>query len=447
MVDERGRVILVHGVNAVWKVPPYTPPDTAAGFTDADAQFLVDNGMNGVRLGVIFAGVMPERGRIDEAYLEASDRVVRLLEGHGIWVQIDFHQDLYSERFGGEGFPPWAVFDDGLPHLLDLGFPANYFTLEVSHTFDNFYANRSGIWDEYRDAWKAVAAKWKDRPNLLGYDLMNEPWPGILWPTCLNPFGCPLVDQRIDAMQRHMLAGIREVDPTTIVWFEPLSTFNSGAQTSLGTFGPIGDANLGLSWHDYCPHAALLHAAGFQDLPGCEIFHTLDFANVEVAIARLGSTTLLSEFGASDDLPDIANVLSLADRHLTGWLYWHYKEWSDPTTESQESGGQGMFEKDDDLSTLKSAKADLLIRTYPQATAGIPLAMSFDSTTGAFSYRYTPRAASGPTEIFAPARHYPNGYDVVVTGGTVTSSPGARVVRIDSAPGTAEVSVAITAKP
>jgi len=447
MVDDLGRVVMLHGVNVVWKMPPYTPPDTATGFGAADAEFLADNGLLGVRLGVLFAGIMPERGVVDAAYLDATDRMVRLLAEHGIRVLLDFHQDLFSEKFGGEGFPPWAVIDDGLPALFDLGFPGNYFTPWVSHTFDNFYDDRGGVWDPYRDAWKAVAAKWKDRPNLIGYELMNEPWPGIQWPTCLSPIGCPLVDQRIEAMQRHMLAGIREVDPSTIVWFEPLSTFNSGAQTSLGAFGRIEDDNLGLSWHDYCPHAALLHSTGFTNLPGCELFHTIDFMNAEETIARLGSTTMVTEFGASDDLPDLGHVLTLADRNLTGWLYWHYKEWGDPTTESQESGGQGMFAKDDDLSTLKQAKADLLIRTYPIATAGTPLAMSFDPATGAFAYRYAPRSAAGPTEIVAPARHYPNGYDVSVTGGVVKSDAGATLLVIENEPGASEVRVSLTAKP
>src|ERR1700740_2979116 len=46
MVDADNRVVLLHGVNAVWKLAPYSPPDTAAGFTAADAAFLAANGFN-----------------------------------------------------------------------------------------------------------------------------------------------------------------------------------------------------------------------------------------------------------------------------------------------------------------------------------------------------------------------------------------------------------------
>jgi endoglycosylceramidase len=40
LVDQYGRVVIVHGLNLVWKRAPYAPPDTAAGFTAADADWL-----------------------------------------------------------------------------------------------------------------------------------------------------------------------------------------------------------------------------------------------------------------------------------------------------------------------------------------------------------------------------------------------------------------------
>ena len=40
LVDQYGRVVIVHGLNMVWKRAPYAPPDTAAGFTAKDAAWL-----------------------------------------------------------------------------------------------------------------------------------------------------------------------------------------------------------------------------------------------------------------------------------------------------------------------------------------------------------------------------------------------------------------------
>ena len=117
LVDGTGRTVLLHGLNAVWKRAPYVAPDTAAGFTAKDADFLVANGFNAVRLGVLFAGVMPQPGVINTAYLDNVDRIVKLLAARHIYVLLDFHQDDYNEKFTGEGFPAWAIHDDGLPFV------------------------------------------------------------------------------------------------------------------------------------------------------------------------------------------------------------------------------------------------------------------------------------------------------------------------------------------
>lgn len=445
LVDGHGRVVLTHGVNAVWKRPPYYPPATAAGFTAADADWLREHGFNSARIGTLFTGVMPQRGVLDPDYLAQWDRVVQLLASRGIYVLLDFHQDLYSERYQGEGFPDWATYDDGVPHAFSVGFPGNYFTPACSRAFDNFWANHDGLWDYYRDAWKAVAARWRHQDHLMGYDLINEPWPGSDVYTCMNPAGCPLHDdQELQAMQDHVRRGIREIDPQNIVWYEPNVIFNSGAQTHLGTLTPIEDPALGFSWHKYCLPAALLHAQNVNDVPGCEAYHQLVSDNAEATVQRLGAASLITEFGASDDRADLEQVTRQADAALVGWQYWHYKEWADPTTESGESGGQGLFRDDSDLSSIKLEKLKILERTYPQATAGIPLALTFDPETGEFRYRYRPRAAGAPTEIHVPvALHYPGGYVLEVRGARPVSAPGAARLRLQNEPDATEVEVRI----
>lgn len=432
MVDDLGRVVLLHGVNAVWKLDPYYPPATAEGFTEADADWLVEQGFNTVRLGVLFVGVMPEPGVIDHAYLSASDRVIQMLADRGIWVQIDFHQDMYNERFGGEGFPDWAVYDLGLPMIGDAGFPGNYFQAPTSRAFQAFFENEGGVLDYYAQAWQAVAAKWKNQPYLMGYDLMNEPWPGQHWPACANPGGCPVFDtQYLQPYHEKVLGAIRAVDPDNIVWIEPTLMFDFGAQDHQGLLGGFDDDNLGFSWHNYCLSAGLIHAQGFEGGADCPELERLVFDNAEERVATLGAATLMSEFGASEDLPDIATVTALADEYLTSWQYWHYKNWRDPTTESQESGAQGLFDDDEDLDSVREAKLKLLARTYPRATAGVPEKMTFDPATAVFEYWYRPREAAGPTEIAVPAVHYPAGYSVQVRGADVVSAPGAPVVLLE----------------
>lgn len=448
MVDSQQRTVLLHGVNAVWKLKPYAPPDTAAGFTAADADWLRDHGFNSVRLGVLFAGVMPQQGKIDNSYLDRIDRVVQLLSSRGIYVLFDFHQDVYNEKLGGEGFPDWAVYDDGVPVVPGVPFPAGYFLPAAGVTFDNFWNNTNNIWDDYGDAWKAVAQRWHDQDHHGGYDLMNEPFPGTLWATCASPLlGCPIFDNtKLQPLQDRARAGIRAVDQNNIAFYEPNFLLNGGAASGLGNT-PFNDANIGLSWHKYCVLGLVLHSQGVTDIPLCPQLHQLVDAAAANTIAKMGSTSLITEFGASDDLSDISTVVDTADALLTGWQYWSYKNWGDPTTESQTSGGQGLFAKDDDLTTVKVDKLKILQRTYPQATAGTPLALSFDPASGDFSYRYTPRTAAGPTEIYVPvALHYPHGYGVTVTGATVTSAANATRLVLQNLPGATEVSVQVKAR-
>jgi endoglycosylceramidase len=428
LVDASGRVVLLHGVNAVWKRPPYAPPATPAGFTARDADWIAAQGFDTVRLGVIFAGVMPRRGVVDPAYLDKIARVVDLLAARHVWVLLDFHQDMYNERFAGEGFPAWAVDDDGLPTPVDAGFPGNYFQPSTSRAFDNFYANVDGLADLYAQAWRAVAARFLRTPYVLGYDVMNEPWPGTAFATCANPVGCPVFDtQALQAVYEKVIAAIRTVDRTGLVWIEPNVLFNDGAQTQLGALGGLTDAALGLSFHQYCTVAGLTHSSGGTAGPDCAPQGELVFSNAATTVGTRWAS-LLTEFGASDDLPDVSRVVTTADEHLVGWQYWHYKEWGDPTTESENSGGQGLFTNDADLSTLKQAKADILVRPFARAVSGVPTAMSFSD--GVFTLAWTARP--GVTEVVLPARHFPHGYVVRVTGASVMSRPGAAVLLLRS---------------
>ena len=106
LVDQHGRVVIVHGLNMVWKRPPYAPPNTAAGFTARDADWLRKYGFNGARIGTLWAGVTPERpGVADPAYFRRVDRVTKLLADRQIWMLFDAHQDMWHEQYGGEGVP------------------------------------------------------------------------------------------------------------------------------------------------------------------------------------------------------------------------------------------------------------------------------------------------------------------------------------------------------
>jgi endoglycosylceramidase len=152
---------------------------------------------------------------------------------------------------------------------------------------------------------------------------------------------------------------------------------------------------------------------------------------------------LMSEWGATDNVRAIEIDAAVADEHLMGWTHWAYKRWDDPTTADT---SQGLFRDDADPSSVKRAKLRMLVRTYAQATAGTPLAMHFDPSTGAFRYRYRPDPSiAAPTRIFVSPLHYPHGYRVRVDGGRVVRRDG-RLVEV-RATGARPVSVRIDREP
>lgn len=420
LVDQHGRVVLVHGMNLVFKHDPYVPPNEPAGFTAADARWLYEHGFNGARIGTLWAGVTPERpGVTDETYLDAWQRVIDLLAEHEVWMQFDFHQDQWHETYGGGGVPDWAVHRPAPYDLLPpvtAPFPLGYWTPEVSTVFDQFWANEHHLLDGWADAWQIVARRWRDQPYSMGYDLLNEPWAGMEWPDCLLT-GCPgSYPRELQPAMEHALRAIRQADPDNIVYFEP-QQFAGGREVPTN-YGPVsGEDQLGYSWHNYCPQVFFES----QGVPGADVRECEEFSEQRTRAAldqgeRMRAVGVMSEFGATDNIAALKIDTAVADRHFTSWLHWAYKTWRDPTTADS---AQGMFTDDADLSTAKPHKLRTLVRTYPQATAGTPMQLSFDPDTGDFHYVYRPRALGVPSVIFVSPLHYPDGYTIDVDGGHI----------------------------
>ena len=123
MLDEFGRVRIFHGVNAVYKVPPYVPIadhfDPQESLSPEDVANLYQWGFNFVRLGTMWPGVEPQKGQYNMTYLAILQGIVDSLAAKDIYVLLDCHQDVLSPKFCGEGAPDWAVF----PAPASLPFP------------------------------------------------------------------------------------------------------------------------------------------------------------------------------------------------------------------------------------------------------------------------------------------------------------------------------------
>ena len=430
LTDSQGRTLILHGVNMVYKRAPYAPD--AAGFGADDARFLARSGFNTVRLGLIYAAVEPQPGVYDDAYLDRIAKTVDQLGRQGIAVLLDFHQDLFSERFQGEGWPEWAIRDDGLPAEPRAGFPGNYVGMPaLNAAFDHFFDD-ADLQDHYAAAWAHVAQRLGSNPAVLGYDLLNEPWPGSAWQACAQGDGCFDFDAKLTAFYAKTTAAIRAVDPSTLVFVEPNVLANAGAQSQIQGFG---DRDVALSFHDYCP---------VEQRTTCLPLDDKVFQQAETVAKRFDGPALLTEFGATTNLQTLTDMADRADRFQTGWQEWHYCGCDDPTTTGPGTTQALVYDpaKPPTGANVATGKLRALARAYPQAIAGTPRRWDFDPKPRVLTVSWTPTRRED-TRIALPKLQYPHGYVVRVSGGAVRSKPGATILRIAADRGAKAVRVRV----
>ena len=103
LVDESGRARIYHGVNVIFKLPPYYPIydrfDVNNSLSSEDLWNLTNWGFNFVRLYIPWEGLEKERGKYNQTLLNEIKQVVRLCAAHNVTVLLDAHQDILSRKF------------------------------------------------------------------------------------------------------------------------------------------------------------------------------------------------------------------------------------------------------------------------------------------------------------------------------------------------------------
>ncbi len=489
--DRYGRVVLLHGADLAYKVAPYEVTVTGAGpnvLTTREVEAMAGLGFDVVRLGIIWKGLEPGHGAIDgasvcapgmprpsessefvpstfDAYLQRLDGTIALLARYGIFSLLDMHQDVYSSAFAGEGAPDWAVCTDGASPQPQRNVPDWSVNLQgpgvieaYTHFWDNdVVGNLQGAFDS---VWSRVASHYRSNPWVLGYDPFNEPYGQDLPPRgtgasfdamlqCFymgrgdagldqagHPLSCPRDDPSVGLIPR-----VEAADPTHLVFYEPNYTVDSGPPNHIG---PMSAPRLVLNFHDYC----FLHVPNGPEPPGfastCGPLEQFVFTERSAERSRDstsrqlgGPAWLLTEFGATTDASDVARIVTDADAHLVGWIYWQWLRYDDPTG----SHSSGLWPPDPATAPV----ADALTQTYASAVAGTPEAATSDPSTGSYSLRYrATHAVVEPTVIVVPRRAPgPSGYCARVVGGRIVSSPGAFHLDVVNAPTADTVSVSV----
>ncbi|CAF1141355.1 unnamed protein product [Rotaria sp. Silwood1] len=415
IIDEANRVRFYHGVNFVRKEFPWYPSELL------DSSFvtnLVQTGMNVVRLGIMWAGVEPKPQQYNVTYLNIMKQIVESLESNNIDVLFDMHQDVLSSRVGPyDGIPAW-LYDQFPPpnHPYPWPLPSSpsddswalgYLTEACSHGFQCLYDNVAGAVDSMSNLWRLIATTFGRYTNILGYELINEPWAGnyVADPTLLLPGVAGT--KNLQPFYDKLANAIRSVDNKTLIFYEPVTY---GVRLNGKLFGtgfshvPGGKAYRDrsvLSYHYYCTVLAINPVPGSDTIPVFDRVLCNDiegpavFQSVKNELLRLGGAGFLTEFGGCDGSSTCDNQLEAgmleADEYLQSWTYWGN-------------------------SYSSTALIARLSRVYARAIAGRPISMTYHADKRIFNlYYYADKTINKPTEIYVPFVHFPQAsYKVIV---------------------------------
>jgi endoglycosylceramidase len=407
-VDAAGREVILRGVNTGGrsKLPPFLPFDPEPDFEtalDAYADAVRALGFNVVRLLVLYEAAEPVRGQFDETYLLKYDAMVRAFAERGIRVIVDAHQDLFSRRLCGDGFPDWALAEKhrDRPQNADCGkWALRYFTPPVAGSLDRLYLNRDGVQDSYVEFFAMLAKRYKDQPAVIGFEPINEPMPGMRGMADNYSFYKSLFD-----LYERVGEAVHSADPRYLIFADLCPLENLGAWTP---YRPRpGVENLVLAPHYYDPGTFGISASSGGD----QWIMRRGLKKHKQLGGRWNTPVIITEYGISplhENAPAYINELyEVFDELKLSGTFWEASIsetiWNEENT--------SLFNPD---GSIRPASL-FLDRPYPRAVAGTIGSFSFEPESGRFTLIWDEDPAVGsPTEVRLPRRVYADSPEVLI---------------------------------
>lgn len=436
LVDELGREIAIRGINArieglfdVTFDDGRTALEPIPAFTREDAQTMVYQGFNVLRLPINWSGLEPHEGEFSQAYFDKLDEVIALCREAGLYVLLDFHQDAWSKEIGEDGAPLWAIVPP--PEQLlegpleDLG--ERRLSAQVLAAFRGFFENREGIQDRFLPVWERLIERYSAHPEVIGFEPMNEPFV-----THFDPSQQSLYD-----FYHKLLPAMRALDDRHMLWMEPGVIRNYGISAPL-LDEPFPDNNI-----VYCPHIYPL-GIGATTYEDWRTWLTANFSNMRAEANSWGAALVVGEWGTHPDAPEsepyIQAMQDTADEFSSGQMLWLWKE------DSQGSWGFYDFDTTTESWVLRDSAARLFSKPYAQAVPGKLLSHTFDPGTGALTFAFEATGSErGGMLLYLPELWFDGLPTVLVNGSSVgyerDSSSQRALVALDIQPGTYRVEV------
>ena len=424
--DGLGRIVFLRGVDAGGrsKFAPYVPfdyPDAGySGALDAYMARAQSWGIDAMRVPFTWATFEPTLTTpptYDMVWLARYTALLQAAWQHGIYTVVDFHQDVFSEVFCGDGFPAWTIADAGPPAHDCPSWQLEYLTdPSVAAAFDAFWPPASPTMTGYFAVWDEMISQVSDMPGVIGFEAFNEPSAGS---ATASTFEATTLTSFFSAIAAEMNAKA----PKALVFFDATALDGVTVTTNLGK--PTG-SNLVFAPHFY-PIGTPSPAAVATSLGMWAGYATT--WNLPVFVG---------EFGASNTEPTtlayMQSVFAGLDTLGLGGTEWEYSVAAEEWNSESDSVVNG--------SGTEFPVAQALIRPFARAVAGTAISQSFDATTSEYTLSYT--ATSGITEVRLPARAYPKGFHVALTAGCADSTDAPGEILIQATAGAA-VTLTVTA--
>ncbi|HTR56536.1 MAG TPA: cellulase family glycosylhydrolase [Kofleriaceae bacterium] len=390
--DAQGRALVLRGVNlaGAHKNAPYTD-----NFQPADYMRLrADWGMTAIRFLITWSAIEPSQGTFDDTYLDWVAERIDWAGAAGLSVVLDMHQDVYGEGFGFDGAPMWTCDASNYAGFVaKQPWGLNYADPKVMACFDHLWTD-APTQGELVAAWRHVAQRLADKPQIVGFDPINEPsWGSYSIATFER--------DRLQPFYESAIAAVREVAPTWVAFAEPSNSRGLGFLTSLQPFRAKDVV--------YSPHLYDVNAEQtgmFDPADSSDLVQTgADFAS---EAGRLATPVWIGEYGGQGADPEIAAYMGAdyeaAAGAAAGAMVWAYDE----------GGGYSLLDASGNEVT---PLVDAVVLPAPAAVAGAPLSWSFDPISRTFELRFVPEPTiTAPTIIMTPERVYPTGVAVSCGG-------------------------------
>lgn len=346
IIDSKGRKIILKSINLSDrnKYPPFLPE-----VTFDDLKMIRKLTFNSVRFLIMWEAIEPEKGKFDFEYLNKLKEWIKKCDEAGLLVILDMHQDLFSRAIGGNGAPQWATIDNLVePDECKSPWYINYFNKEVIASFDNFWKDKD-LQEHFFKSWEQVVKETLKFPNVIGYDLFNEPYP------C--SYSRDFFESKIlTNFYKKLISLIKKQAPDKFVFFEPSVYVSAGFNTYL--------KKLNFKNIIYAPHYydALTNVTPFG-YDGDTMRIKNCFKKFLFDAKRLDCSLFLGEYGVFDwsvkgAKEYLQDVISAIQENKIGSAYWNYNRDVDETSVVDKEGQERYI-------------VEMVSYPYPQAVPGI----------------------------------------------------------------------------